>query len=555
MDRDRRPDEEARMREVLLTFVGYHDPYYKSAVEGEELKGPILYLLGLRGFDAVCLFSAPNTIGIANDTARAISSAHPQTAAQVLTLPIEDPINYGQIIREVKKAFQRIRRENPFSEYFIATASGTPQMHASWLMLAASGQIPARILQARPPQFVTAERQAVEEIDLRPNVEADREGAEGITDYSPASGAQESGVLMDMGEPSVHMLSRLEAFAASELPLPQERVRKELGIIGSHPLFESAMETASLLACHPTPVLVSGETGTGKELLAAFIHRMSGRPADRLVAVNCAAIPEPLAESHLFGHRKGAFTGATETLPGKFLEADRGTLFLDEIGELPDKVQAKLLRVLQDGIVEPVGGTKGRKVNVRIIAGTNRDLRAEMNDGRFRKDLYFRIEVGIVRIPALRERKSDIPLLAIGLLENLNLHLRSRKRLSQQAIDALVAREWPGNVRDLRNTLERTVILRRGEVIEPEDLQFVDGAGGPLRGGTAAGGPGGGAGIPEPSEGFRLEDFLGDARRRLIERALEKANGNKTAAARLLGITPQAIHNFLRRGSDDAGSG
>jgi DNA-binding NtrC family response regulator len=524
------------MREVLLTFVGYRDPYYKSTVEGEELKGPILYLLSLRGFDAVYLFTAPNTMAIASETARALSATHPQTVAQVVSVPIDDPINYGQIIGGVRSAFRRIQRENASAAYSIATASGTPQMHASWLMLAASGEIPARILQARPPQFVSAGRQAIEEIDLR-----------GRPEPAPLQMMEQESARMALpGYLPSETARWLESAAVAQQPPLADRLRQELGIIGAHALFVNALEIAALLAVHTTPVLITGETGTGKEMVATFIHRLSGRPAEKLVAVNCAAVPEPLAESILFGHRKGAFTGATENAPGKFAEADGGTLFLDEIGELPDAVQAKLLRVLQDGVVEPVGSAKGKKVNVRIIAGTNRDLRAEAREKRFRQDLLFRIEVGIVRLPPLRERRSDIPLLAMGLLDNLNRHLRTQKRFSPAAIEALAAHDWPGNVRDLLNTLERTVILRRGEVIEPDDLQFSD-TGSYAEPGPSGTGAGTGARLPDPAEGFYMEEFFSSARRSLITRALEMANGNKTAAARLLGITPQAIHNFLRR--------
>jgi len=247
-------------------------------------------------------------------------------------------------------------------------------MHASWVMLAASGEIPARILQARPPQFVSAGRQAVEEIDLRgaPDQERPEEWA------SLNAAAAEPSAEADLLRPRSIAVESLAVFMESapggaHQRAQQDQICKELGIIGTHDLFVNALNTAGLLAEHPTPVLVTGETGTGKELLATFIHRMSGRPIEKFVTVNCAAIPESLAESHLFGHGKGAFTGATETVPGKFLEADGGTLFLDEISELPDTVQANLLRVLQDTLQRTVILRRGEVIeagDLQFVEGT-----------------------------------------------------------------------------------------------------------------------------------------------------------------------------------------
>jgi DNA-binding NtrC family response regulator len=512
---------------VLLTFVGFHDPFHRSAVEGEELKGPVLYLLGLRRFDGVHLFTGPSTLVIARATAEAIGRIHPDTEVRVEPIDLDDPINYGQIIAGVRKTFRRIRAERPDAEFSIATASGTPQMHAAWLLLAASGEIPARVLQTRPPQFVTTDRQPVEEIDLRrPRARTLRGGDVARAPARPA-----------LAEPIFDAdLSCLEATASTPARPANELLREELGIVGRHPAFLEALERAERFAKSALPVLVQGETGTGKELVATYIHRLSGLAVERFHAVNGAGIPRELAESLLFGHRKGAFTGAVADQKGAFELANGGTLFLDEIGELAPDVQAKLLRVLQDGMVQPLGAAAPRKVVVRLVAATNRDLLAMVREQKFREDLYYRIEVGIIRLPALSRRRSDIPLLAISGLENANRRLSQPRRLSPAALQQLAAREWPGNVRGLLNVIERSVQLSHGELIDAADLQFSDDGGAPA------------AGLPEPHVGFDVQAFLDVVRRQLFDRALQMAEGSSSGAARLLGVTPQAVSKYLRAG-------
>jgi two-component system response regulator PilR (NtrC family) len=297
-----------------------------------------------------------------------------------------------------------------------------------------------------------------------------------------------------------------------------------------------ALETAALLAPSPVPILLLGETGVGKELFARLIHTLSGRPPDRFVPVNCAAIPPDLAESILFGHRKGAFTGAWADQPGKFDLAHQGALFLDELADLPRPMQAKLLRVLQDGLVEPVGAGQPHAVAVRLIAATNQDLGRAMHAGQFRQDLYYRLNVGEIRLPPLRARRSDIPLIALAILDRINAQLRRPKRLAPGALTRLQAHSWPGNVRDLENVLERSARLTRQEVLDAADLLISE----PLASPDPL------ALLPEPEAGFSLEAFLAQARRQLILRAMAKAQGNQSAAARMLGLSPQAVHKFLK---------
>jgi transcriptional regulator with GAF, ATPase, and Fis domain len=263
------------------------------------------------------------------------------------------------------------------AQFFVAVASGTPQMHACWVLLAASGEIPAHILHVRPPRFVSKEHPLVSEIDLTspdfPLVRAHVGGLE--TPY--------------------------------DIPDDLDIVVQQLGIVGDHPRMRQALEYGAALAPSAVPILLLGETGTGKELFARCIHRLSGRPADRFVPINCAALPQELVESILFGHKRGAFTGAMSDQKGKFDIADRGTLFLDELAELPLSTQAKLLRVLQDGVIEPLGAPNAHHVDVRIIAATNRALQQAMRHRKFREDLYYRLNVGEIHVPPLRDRRSD----------------------------------------------------------------------------------------------------------------------------------------------------
>jgi two-component system response regulator PilR (NtrC family) len=300
---------------------------------------------------------------------------------------------------------------------------------------------------------------------------------------------------------------------------------------------QRSLEIGAMLAPSQAPILILGETGTGKELFARYIHRLSGRPREIFIPVNCAAIPEDLVESLLFGHKKGAFTGAINDQVGKFDTADKGTLFLDELGDLPLPAQAKLLRVLQDGLVESIGQAKAHKVDVRIVGATNRDLRKLVRQGKFREDLFYRLNVGEIKLPPLRERRSDIPKLALHVLDRLNGSLRQPKRLSAQALSRLQAHNWAGNVRDLENVIERSVRLCRNDVLNADDLLIAEPVtyADPLDA------------LPDPYEGFSLDEFLGSARKQMILRALEAAKGNQSQAARMLGITPQAVHKFLQQ--------
>ncbi len=492
---------------VLLTFTGFQDPYTLGLVGEEEQPGPILSLVTARSFDRVILFSTPKTQKNTAATTEALQSSCPEIDVEVRDFPLEDPTDYVAILKGLRSHINEICESTPKANYYVSVSSGTPQMHACWILLAACGEIPAHILNVRPERFVSKDRPLVFEVDLT------------SSDF-----------------PSVRS-KVCEIKATYAIPPDFGMVVKELGIVGDHPAMSRALEIGAGLAVSSAPILILGETGTGKELFARFVHRLSERPADHFVPLNCAAIPKDLVESVLFGHKKGAFTGAVSDQTGKFDRADGGSLFLDEVGELPVSTQAKLLRVLEDGLIEPLGDEKAHKVTVRIIAATNQDLGKAIKRGRFREDLYYRLNLGEIRLPPLRERKSDIPKIALHILDRVNATLRKPRRLSPSALTRLQNHSWPGNVRDLENVIERSARLARQEVLEADDLMISE----PVTYADPL------AVLPEPGEGFSIEDFITSARKQLILRAIEIAKGNQSEAARLLGITPQAVHKFVRK--------
>ena len=303
------------------------------------------------------------------------------------------------------------------------------------------------------------------------------------------------------------------------------------GIVGKSRAIQDLLRTVERIAQSKSTVLVTGETGTGKELVARAIHARSAERAFPLIKVNCAAIPEGLLESELFGHVRGAFTGATASKKGKFVLADGGSIFLDEIGTLSRALQAKLLRVLQEREVEPLGSDHVLKLDVRVIAATNRDLRRLVAEGDFQEDLYYRLSVIPLAIPPLRERREDVPLLVEHFLAK---HApRAGKRVegvAGDALEALLQYDWPGNVRELENTIERAVVLSAGGRLEAGDL-FMLGA----RATSDA------AGLPS----LRLHDNLAWAERESLRRALECCQGVKKDAAALLGISQRALSYYL----------
>jgi two-component system response regulator PilR (NtrC family) len=288
-----------------------------------------------------------------------------------------------------------------------------------------------------------------------------------------------------------------------------------------------------------TTVLVTGESGTGKERVARALHAVSDRRSGPFLVVNCGALPENLMESELFGHEKGAFTGASGRHLGLFREADGGTLLLDEIGELPLTLQVKLLRVLQERKVRPVGGTAEVPIDVRLVAATNRDVEGDVDAGKFRQDLYYRLNIIRIELPPLRARAEDVPALIEGFLARFAAeHGKSVRTIAPDAMRAMLAYGWPGNVRELENAIERAVTLSSGPGIGLGDLPAA------IAGSTAGPTP---SLLNLPDQGCDLDAILGEAERRLILQALERTGGVRTQAAKLLGVTFRSLRYRLAK--------
>ena len=326
-----------------------------------------------------------------------------------------------------------------------------------------------------------------------------------------------------------------EAKARRELEYlrADERGRPE-SPLGVSEGWRRVVSLAEVAAPVDTSVLLLGESGTGKEELAKLLHARSKRASSAFVRVNCAAIPPELFESEFFGHRRGAFTGAVADREGRFRVAHGGTLFLDEIDALPAPAQAKVLRVLQDGEFERVGDSRPTKVDVRIVCSSNADLEADVEAGRFRPDLYYRINVMAIRIPPLRERREDVEVLAAAFLAEFAARFQKPVRsIRPDALAALRAYRWPGNVRELRNVIERGVLLASGPELVPEDLPFTSGASSEAN--------------ADPDLGLDLRANLQSVERRLLETALQRAGGVRREAARLLGVDERNLAYYLRK--------
>ncbi|MCK7576163.1 MAG: sigma-54 dependent transcriptional regulator [Chromatiales bacterium] len=495
---------------ILMSWVGQTD---LKAAAGDKTVGlgPIGQAAKACNLDRIVLLcNYPQT-----QSAGFLPWITQQTTAAVELTPVSlsRPTHFGEIYQAVTKTLATVlQRFGDEARLTFHLSPGTPAMAAVWILVAKTRH-GAELIESSPQDGVrTAEIPFEISAEFIPDVyrQADRD------------------------------LVRLGAGQAEAVPEFSD-------IIHQGPAMQRVIERARRVAARQVPVLIEGESGTGKELLARAIHHASPRREHSFVAVNCGAISRELAESEFFGHRRGAFTGATSDRRGYFEEADGGTLFLDEIGELPLDLQVKLLRVLQEGQVTRVGTTQPRAVDVRLVAATNRSLAAEVTAGRFRGDLFFRLAVALIQVPPLRERPGDFTRLVDHLLARLNHDNATdpgwqAKRLTPAAINRLIRHSWPGNVRELSNTLTRAALWATGDTLTEPDieealLELPNTA-------TTADGL-----LDHPVEhGVDLPDLMRRLASHYLAAAMQTTGGNKTRAAELLGLSSyMTLTNWLNK--------
>ena len=485
------------MPRILVAWIGNTDLHASDGNRKVEVGvGPIAQAVEAQNYDEVVLISDHG----AEQTTRFAQWLRTRGTVPVLTRaePLSSPTAFGEIYEAaVRSVLDVLARQGTNCDLTFHLSPGTPAMAAVWIILAKT-RFPAELI-------------------------------ESSRDY----GVRTAAVPFDISAEFIPTLLRkpdaeLERLSAG---LPPEAPEFDSVVHRCHSM-RRLIARARRVAARSVPVLIEGESGTGKELLARAIHAASPRSAKPFVPINCGAIPTDLVEAQLFGHEKGAFTGAVRAQPGYFRSADGGTLFLDEVGELPLGAQVKLLRALQEGEVTAVGATSSVPVNVRLIAATNRDLIREVEQGRFRADLFYRLAVAILRIPPLRDRQGDVGLLIDRLLEQVNNESASepgfhRKDLSPSARNLLLKHPWPGNVREMLNTLRRVAVWTSETVITPDEV----------REGLISN-PQQGIGVLNMplGEGLDIQETLAVVARNYLERALAEAQGNKSHAARLLGL-------------------
>lgn len=533
---------------TLLTFVGNRDPYADPA--SEEL-GPILSLLEVRQFRKVVLFCTGAAYLERAKTVEEIGKDLCQGVQfDFQTLDLQSVVDYEEIYEKLKDALDRLGlvREgegknvstlrghhqrtgsSPFqSDLYILLDPGTPQIQTCWFLLVRSGILPATLLQGVPPKFAGGTYKVRE-------IRFDRTNLPRVLPVSSA-----------LRNP----------FADAPLIVEEEKTlyekegkkrcdRGEPLILGEAAPFRMVLERAKQVATYDkVSVLILGETGTGKELIARLIHAHSPRWNKPFVPINCAAISPTLVESELFGHVKGAYTGAERARLGQFRSADGGTIFLDEVGDLPLEIQSKLLRVLQDFHVQPVGSDEWHKVDVRVLAATNQNLEELIEKGKFRRDLYERLKQVALTVPPLRERKEDIPLLAAHFLQEWNRIYKENKQFAREVRDILDAYSWPGNVRELQNTIIALCASAQNSLLKKELLPPPLWDGGKQKGKPHL------QTFQIPDGGINLKAFLYQVERSYYEEALRRTGGNRERAARLLGMNPPAFRKALRERFQD----
>jgi DNA-binding NtrC family response regulator len=501
--------------------VGNRDPYRDE--EAEDF-GPLLSLLSTRSFAKVVLFCTGSSY---IERARAVEEiagrSDPGTTFNFVDISLSSPIDYQEIYSELKRSVDKVVQGLSHLPYKLSVLldPGTPPMQTCWFLLVSSGYLPAELLQGVPGQYaggsyrvrsVEIKDEAFPQVSIQDDAHATR----------AAGGPEQDG----SGSPGRR---RGRWIKSSATP-----------VIGESPAFRGVLERVQRLAQYDVSVVIHGETGTGKEVVARLLHESSPRREKAFLAVNCAAISDSLAESELFGHKKGAFTGAATDRLGQFRAAHGGTLFLDEVGDLPLHIQPKLLRALEDGVITPVGGDAPVTADVRVLAATNQNIEQLIGEGRFRRDLYERLNQTGVALPPLRDRPEDIPVLTRRFVAAWNDRYNEKKGLAEETFAYFLEYPWPGNVRELQNTVTSLCATGQGADIGPgllprRILEYFDEH--PRVGPVS---------VDIPEEGLDLRTFLTQVEREYYERALEKAEGNGERAAQLLGLKAPTFRKAAR---------
>ncbi|MCG8312026.1 MAG: sigma 54-interacting transcriptional regulator [Pseudomonadales bacterium] len=492
------------MADILVSWIGIKD---LRGCEQSPATGPLVSILRFHRFDCVYLLY-DYQMKVVEPLFNALSE---EFDCELKTRPvnIQSPIHFGDIYHELDKALTAAQADYPKGKLHIQLTSGTPTM-TSVSILTGKTKYKVKFIQS------TLE-QGVQFVDIPFDIAAD---------FLPALANNldnELTTLLSGQAPSTAAFSH---------------------IVTQDPQMQRLKEKAAILAMRGVTVLIQGETGTGKELFATAIHNSSRRAKKKFVPVNCGAIPPDLIDSTLFGHEKGAFTGASASRKGVFAEADGGTLFLDEFGELPLDVQVRLLRVLTDGKYYPVGSTTEHKSDIRLVVATNRNLAEEVAEGRFREDLYYRVAIGVLNLPPVRHRKGDKWLLAEHLLNGINQEAASQpgykeKKISAAAKKLILSHEWSGNVREMHATLVRATLWGAADKISESDMReamLVP----PTKESSVLG--------RDISQGIDINDIIKEVSAHYIERALAETGNSKTKAAELLGFNSyQTLNNWMKK--------
>lgn len=486
------------MQKSLISWIGGND---LDAVKNDHL-GPILRTLQEFKFDEIhLLFNYPENVVESYITW--LSSKINLKIFQY-KCDLSSPINFGEIYEHADLVLSKFNEQHAFPE--ILLSPGTPAMQAVWILLGKT-KYPTKFIQA-------SLEQGVQNIEIPFQIAAE---------YTPS--------IQKLSNQSVQQLQNHNETDGGGL----EDIKTQ------NPIIKAIKKQAAILSGFDIPVLITGETGTGKELFARAIHHNSTRAEKPFIAVNCGALPEELVDSLLFGHKRGAFTGAQQEHLGFFREADGGTIFLDEFGDLPAFAQVKLLRVLQEGIVTPIGSSQEIEINVRVIAATHKNLIGMIADGTFREDLFYRISVGVLNIPPLRDREGDLLLLADEILNAIKTKesLLNNKYFSVSAKNIILQHSWPGNVREMQSTIMRAALWSTGDQINDMDLSNAI-----INKETKASE----LANQDIGQGIDINNEISVFISNYIRKALSKSGNNKTKAAQLLGLKNyQTLNNWIEK--------